>query len=136
MNIGTHLRKTNVLYHESFGPVLSQGEKDRHASEYLDMYLKRNDLGGSTMERTGPSEMDQERVRVTLKNIQNFPLFAYSVDHTVHGQVGIGLVSPLTTPSAALARKELQERTRLVLEGLQHEDQEILCLRHFDQICR
>jgi RNA polymerase sigma factor (sigma-70 family) len=49
-------------------------------------------------------------------------------------QVGMGLISPLTSPSAALARKEEQERTRLVLEGLQHEDQEILCLRHFDQL--
>jgi RNA polymerase sigma-70 factor (ECF subfamily) len=48
----------------------------------------------------------------------------------------LGLVSPLTSPSEALAKKELQERLRRqigqTLDQLKAEDREILSMRFFD----
>lgn len=47
-------------------------------------------------------------------------------------QLGLHLVGDGTTPSEALARKELQERMRRTLEMLKPDDHEILCMRFFD----
>ena len=49
-------------------------------------------------------------------------------------QLGLGLVNPGTSPSAAAARAELQERMRQTLELLGARDQEILWMRHYDQL--
>jgi RNA polymerase sigma-70 factor, ECF subfamily len=49
-------------------------------------------------------------------------------------QIGLGLVNRGTSPSGALARKELEERMRRALEMLRPEDREILCMRHYDQL--
>jgi RNA polymerase sigma-70 factor, ECF subfamily len=49
-------------------------------------------------------------------------------------QLGMKLVASNTSPSAALARKELRERVRQVLEFLKNEDREILWMRHNDQL--
>jgi RNA polymerase sigma-70 factor (ECF subfamily) len=49
-------------------------------------------------------------------------------------QFGLGLVQRGTSPSGALARKELVERMRRALEILRPEDREILCMRHYDQL--
>jgi RNA polymerase sigma-70 factor (ECF subfamily) len=49
-------------------------------------------------------------------------------------QIGVGLVNRGTSPSGALARKELEERMRQTLGMLRPEDMEILCMRHYDQL--
>ncbi|MBI3407609.1 MAG: sigma-70 family RNA polymerase sigma factor [Planctomycetes bacterium] len=49
-------------------------------------------------------------------------------------QLGLGLIHSGTSPSAALARKELQERVQNVMASLKPPDQEILVMRHFDEL--
>jgi RNA polymerase sigma-70 factor (ECF subfamily) len=49
-------------------------------------------------------------------------------------QLGLGLVSPGTSPSDAAARAELQQHMRQILELLGARDQEILWMRHYDQL--
>jgi RNA polymerase sigma-70 factor (ECF subfamily) len=49
-------------------------------------------------------------------------------------QLGLGLVSPGTSPSEAAAREELRQRMRQTLELLGARDQEILWMRHYDQL--
>jgi RNA polymerase sigma-70 factor (ECF subfamily) len=49
-------------------------------------------------------------------------------------QLGLGIVSPGTSPSQAAARHELQERMRQALALLKEQDREILWMRHFDQL--
>ncbi len=49
-------------------------------------------------------------------------------------QLGLGLVSPATSPSSGAAREELCQRVRETLELLKEQDREILWLRHFDQL--
>jgi RNA polymerase sigma-70 factor (ECF subfamily) len=53
-------------------------------------------------------------------------------------QMVLGMVSPLTSPSEALARREQQElmgkRIHVTLEHLKSEDREVLCMWFFDQL--
>src|SRR5713101_4686146 len=49
-------------------------------------------------------------------------------------QLGLNLVGTGTSPSKAAARNELQQRMRQTLEMLGPRDQEILWMRHFDQL--
>ena len=53
-------------------------------------------------------------------------------------QLVLGLVSPITSPSSVLARKEFQEllhkRLTQTLELLKPEDREILCMRFLDEL--
>jgi RNA polymerase sigma-70 factor (ECF subfamily) len=49
-------------------------------------------------------------------------------------QLGLGLVNPGTSPSEAAARAELQERMRQTLQLLGARDQEILWMRHYDEL--
>jgi RNA polymerase sigma-70 factor (ECF subfamily) len=49
-------------------------------------------------------------------------------------QLGLGLVGSLTTPSTALRRKELRERIHWAMSQLKPDDQEILAMRHFDEL--
>jgi RNA polymerase sigma-70 factor, ECF subfamily len=49
-------------------------------------------------------------------------------------QLGLGLVSPGTSPSEAAIREELRERVRRVMSMLKEKDQEILWMRHFDEL--
>jgi RNA polymerase sigma-70 factor (ECF subfamily) len=49
-------------------------------------------------------------------------------------QLGLHLMTSATRPSEALARKELQEQIREVMNGLPARDQEILWMRHHDQL--
>jgi RNA polymerase sigma-70 factor, ECF subfamily len=46
----------------------------------------------------------------------------------------LGLVSPRTSPSSALARDELCERVRQVMGLLKEKDREILWMRHADEL--
>jgi RNA polymerase sigma-70 factor (ECF subfamily) len=48
--------------------------------------------------------------------------------------MGLGLVNPGTSPSEAAARAEMQQRMRQTLELLGARDQEILWMRHYDQL--
>jgi RNA polymerase sigma-70 factor, ECF subfamily len=49
-------------------------------------------------------------------------------------QLGLHLVNPGTSPSEAAIRQEMSERVRLAVELLDEGDQEILWMRHFDQL--
>jgi RNA polymerase sigma-70 factor (ECF subfamily) len=49
-------------------------------------------------------------------------------------QLGLGLVSPGTSPSEAAVRAELQQRMQQALEMLSNTDREILWMRHYDQL--
>lgn len=49
-------------------------------------------------------------------------------------QMGLGLVSPGTSPSKAAARAELQRRMQHTLARLKDADREILWMRHYDQL--
>ncbi len=49
-------------------------------------------------------------------------------------QMGLGLVNPGTSPSEAAARAEMQQRMRQTLDLLGARDQEILWMRHYDQL--
>ena len=49
-------------------------------------------------------------------------------------QLGLGLVSPGTSPSAALARDELREQVRQVMGLLKEKDREILWMRHVEDL--
>lgn len=49
-------------------------------------------------------------------------------------QLGLGLVAPGTSPSQALVREELRQRMRQTLDMLGGRDQEILWMRHHDQL--
>jgi RNA polymerase sigma-70 factor (ECF subfamily) len=49
-------------------------------------------------------------------------------------QLGLGLVQPGTSPSAAVARAELCERMQQTLGLLKEADREILWMRHYDQL--
>jgi RNA polymerase sigma-70 factor (ECF subfamily) len=49
-------------------------------------------------------------------------------------QLGMGLVGSTTSPSAALDRGELRERIRWAVDQLKPEDQEILWMRHGDDL--
>jgi RNA polymerase sigma-70 factor (ECF subfamily) len=49
-------------------------------------------------------------------------------------QLGLGLVSPGTSPSEAAVREELQRRMRQALALLKDADREILWMRHYDQL--
>jgi RNA polymerase sigma-70 factor (ECF subfamily) len=49
-------------------------------------------------------------------------------------QLGLGLLSPGTSPSAAAAREELRERMRQALDLLRESDREILWMRHYDDL--
>jgi len=49
-------------------------------------------------------------------------------------QLGMGLIGSVTSPSEALARKELQERLAWAVEQLKPDDREILGMRHFDDL--
>jgi len=49
-------------------------------------------------------------------------------------QLGLHLAAPGTSPSEAAQREELRERIRGAIECLSERDQEILWMRHFDQL--
>jgi RNA polymerase sigma-70 factor (ECF subfamily) len=49
-------------------------------------------------------------------------------------ELGMGLVAPFTSPSAALARDELRERIAWAVQQLKPVDREILGMRHFDEL--
>jgi RNA polymerase sigma-70 factor (ECF subfamily) len=49
-------------------------------------------------------------------------------------QLALSLMSPGTTPSAAAARQEIQQRVRQALNLLGPRDQEILWMRHYDDL--
>lgn len=49
-------------------------------------------------------------------------------------QLGMGLIGSVTSPSEALARKELQEQLAWAVEQLKPDDREILGMRHFDEL--
>ena len=49
-------------------------------------------------------------------------------------QLGMGLVESMTSPSAALDRDELRDRIRLAVAQLKPDDQEILWMRHGDEL--
>jgi RNA polymerase sigma-70 factor, ECF subfamily len=49
-------------------------------------------------------------------------------------QMGLSLVAPGTSPSQALARKEIREQVQQSLEALKPAHREILWMRHFDQL--
>lgn len=49
-------------------------------------------------------------------------------------QLGLGLVYSGTSPSEALARDELRQRVRLVMDQLKDSDREILLMRHADDL--
>jgi RNA polymerase sigma-70 factor (ECF subfamily) len=49
-------------------------------------------------------------------------------------QLGLGLVHPGTSPSAALARDEVRAQVRLVMSQLKDGEREILLMRHFDDL--
>jgi RNA polymerase sigma-70 factor (ECF subfamily) len=49
-------------------------------------------------------------------------------------QLALSLMSPGTTPSAAAARQEIQQRVRQALDLLGPRDQEILWMRHYDDL--
>jgi RNA polymerase sigma-70 factor (ECF subfamily) len=49
-------------------------------------------------------------------------------------QLGLSLIAPGTSPSQALARKEVQQQVRQALDALKAADREILWMRHFDQL--
>ena len=49
-------------------------------------------------------------------------------------QLGLQLVTSGTSPSEAAQRKELRQRVREALKCLSDQDQEILWMRHFDQL--
>jgi RNA polymerase sigma-70 factor (ECF subfamily) len=49
-------------------------------------------------------------------------------------QLGLGLVGSVTSPSAAIARGELRERIRWAVAQLKPEDQEVLWMRHGDEL--
>ncbi len=49
-------------------------------------------------------------------------------------QLGLGLVNPGSSPSAALAHDELRERVRRVMSLLKEKDRDILWMRHFDDL--
>jgi RNA polymerase sigma-70 factor (ECF subfamily) len=49
-------------------------------------------------------------------------------------QLGLGLVGSVTSPSAALDRGELRERIRWAVGQLKPEDQEVLWMRHGDEL--
>ncbi len=49
-------------------------------------------------------------------------------------QLGLGLVSPGTSPSEAAAREDLRARMRQALGLLKEPDREILWMRHYDQL--
>ena len=49
-------------------------------------------------------------------------------------QLGLSLIAPGTSPSQALARKELVEQVRQALQALKPAHREILWMRHFDQL--
>lgn len=50
------------------------------------------------------------------------------------GSMAGQLVSHLTSPSQAAMRRELQERLRAALEGMDPLDREVLALRHFEEL--
>jgi RNA polymerase sigma-70 factor (ECF subfamily) len=47
-------------------------------------------------------------------------------------QLGLGLVSPATSPSDAAAREDLKQRMRQALDLLKEADREVLWMRHYD----
>ncbi len=49
-------------------------------------------------------------------------------------QLGMHLVTSGTRPSEALARQELQEHVQAAMNALSRRDQEILWMRHYDQL--
>lgn len=49
-------------------------------------------------------------------------------------QLGLGIVSPGTSPSDKVAHEELVQRVREVMEQLSDNDREILAMRHFDNL--
>jgi len=49
-------------------------------------------------------------------------------------QLGLGLVQGGTSPSEAVVRSELRERVRTVMACLSPQDQEVLWMRHSDQL--
>jgi RNA polymerase sigma-70 factor (ECF subfamily) len=49
-------------------------------------------------------------------------------------QLGLGLLSPATSPSGRLLREETAQRIRLIMECLSERDQEILWMRHYDEL--
>jgi len=49
-------------------------------------------------------------------------------------QLAFSLISPGTTPSAAAAQHEVQQRIRQALDLLGPRDQEILWMRHYDDL--
>jgi RNA polymerase sigma-70 factor (ECF subfamily) len=49
-------------------------------------------------------------------------------------QLGLSLIDPATSPSAAVAREELQQRMQQALGRLRPGDREILLMRHSDQL--
>jgi RNA polymerase sigma-70 factor (ECF subfamily) len=49
-------------------------------------------------------------------------------------QLGLGLVGSDTSPSEAVARADLRERMRQALQLLRPRDQEILWMRHYDDL--
>jgi RNA polymerase sigma-70 factor (ECF subfamily) len=49
-------------------------------------------------------------------------------------QLGLGLVNPGTSPSEAAVRAELQQRMQQTMGMLKARDQEILWMRHYDQL--
>src|SRR5437899_10480846 len=49
-------------------------------------------------------------------------------------ELGLGLVNPGTSPSQAAVRAELQQRMRQTMQLLGTRDQEILWMRHYDQL--
>jgi RNA polymerase sigma-70 factor (ECF subfamily) len=49
-------------------------------------------------------------------------------------QLGLGLLSPATSPSEGLCREEMAQRIRIIMECLTEKDQEVLWMRHHDQL--
>jgi RNA polymerase sigma factor (sigma-70 family) len=49
-------------------------------------------------------------------------------------QLGLGLRAGGTSPSEAAVREELRERVRAVMASLSNQDQEVLWMRHYDQL--
>jgi RNA polymerase sigma-70 factor (ECF subfamily) len=49
-------------------------------------------------------------------------------------QLGLGLVDSGTSPSAALAKKELAEQVRQTVDTLKETDRQVLWMRHADQL--
>lgn len=73
-------------------------------------------------------------IKTRKRNIENERPFGGFAPRADSLSMSGFLVGKLTSPSLAARRKELVEKLRACLDRLDHEDREIISLRHFEQL--